>query len=91
MSAVEARNAEIKAERSELERVHCELELGRNRLQSQRQLVAHLREQGRDVTQAERLAGLLDQTLEQWELHRSLIEQRIAYLERLNADPVLRT
>ena len=90
MSAVEQRNAEIEAERSELERVGAEMARGRNRLENQRQLVADLRVQGRDVAQAERLAGLLDQTLQQWECHRSLIEQRIAYLERLNANPSLR-
>ena len=89
MSAVEQRNAEIATEKSELERVDAELKLGRNRLQNQRQLVADLRMQGHDVTQAERFAGLLDQTLQQWECHRSLVKQRIAYLEGLNANPSL--
>ena len=47
--------------------------------------MSSLRASGHDTAQAERLIELLKHTLIEWERHRALIEQRIAYLEGAHA------
>jgi hypothetical protein len=46
-----------------------------------------LQASGQNTEQAERLVSLLKRTLIEWERHRALIEQRIAYLEGGPAGP----
>jgi hypothetical protein len=58
-----------------------DIEEGLKRPHNQQDLSVDLQAGGHDTTQAERLVILLEQTLLQWEHHRTLIEQRIAYLE----------
>ncbi|WP_245286499.1 hypothetical protein [Bradyrhizobium sp. ARR65] len=53
---------------------------GWERLRNQQDLVTSLRASGQNSAQAERLLELFKRTLVEWERHRALIEQRIAYL-----------
>ncbi|MGX9425749.1 MULTISPECIES: hypothetical protein [Bradyrhizobium] len=75
------RAEELRAERRVLLKADGDIEEGLKRLQNQQDLLLDLQAAGHDTTQAERLVVLLEQTLLQWEHHRTLIEQRIAYLE----------
>lgn len=84
MPTTAERNAEIAFERQQLAKAEIDLGQGRTRYENQLALVAALKSAGRNVEQAERLAELLEQTLQQWEAHRALILQRIAHLESLN-------
>jgi hypothetical protein len=54
-------------------------------------LLLELRAGGHDTTQAERLVQLMKDTLTEWERHRILIEDRVAYLESGSYPPVLGT
>ncbi|MCA1454578.1 hypothetical protein I6F35_15295 [Bradyrhizobium sp. BRP22] len=71
----------LEVERRHLRKAEADIEEGLKRLRNQRDLLFDLQAGGHDITQAERLIILLEQTLLQWERHRTLIEQRIAYLE----------
>jgi len=51
-------------------------------LRNQQDLLRELRAGGHDTKQAERLVGLMMQTLVEWERHRTLIVERVAYLEK---------
>ena len=84
MSTRAERNAELAFERDQLAKAELDLEQGRDRYRNQRDLVETLQAEGHDTRQAERLADLLGQTLQQWECHRTLILQRIEHLEELN-------
>jgi hypothetical protein len=59
-----------------------DIEQGWSRLRNQQDLVSERQRTGSDTRQGERLVQLMKQTLVEWERHRRLIEQRIAYLER---------
>ena len=78
---------ELRAERALLLKADDDIAEGRTRLRNQQDLLAELRAHGHDTGQAEHLVVLLEQTLTEWERHRTLIEQRVVYLERrLSAD-----
>ena len=86
------RTEELRLERRLLHKAETDIKEGWKRLRSQQGLLSSLQAGGHDTRQAERLAVLLEQTLLQWEHHRSLIEQRIAYLENeLRRVPVRET
>jgi two-component system, chemotaxis family, protein-glutamate methylesterase/glutaminase len=76
------RAQEIAAEKRQLARAHVDIEQGRNRLRNQQDLLSSLEMSGRSTGEAERLVQLFKRTLLEWERHRTLIEQRIDYLER---------
>ncbi|MHC2256098.1 hypothetical protein [Bradyrhizobium embrapense] len=72
---------QLRSERALLVKAEVDIEEGWKRLRSQQDLVLWLRRAGHDTNEAERLASLLKQTLIEWERHRTLIAQRVAYLE----------
>jgi len=74
------RKQEIEAEQRLLLKADSDIEAGWNRLQSQQQLLVSLRSAGENTREAERLMHAMEETLREWERHRTLIEQRIAYL-----------
>ena len=51
------------------------------RIRNQEDLVRELQAGGHDSRHAERLVELLKQTLVEWERHRTLIVQRVNYLQ----------
>ncbi|MBR0819908.1 hypothetical protein [Bradyrhizobium liaoningense] len=59
-----------------------DIEEGWQRIRDQEDRVRELQAAGYDTRQAERLVGLLKHTLIEWECHRVLIAQRIAYLQQ---------
>jgi hypothetical protein len=73
---------QLKAERSLLLKAERDIEEGSRRLRNQQQLLADLQASGHDSKQAERLVRLMQETLLEWERHRVLIVDRVAYLER---------
>ena len=77
---------QLRAEQDLLVKAEKDIEEGSTRLRNQEQLLSDLQAGGHDTRQAERLGLLLKQTLVEWERHRVLIEQRVAYLER-HCDP----
>ena len=84
MSTRAERNAELAFERDQLAKAELDIAQGQDRYRNQQDLVEALQFRGQDSKQAERLADLMGQTLEQWECHRQLIRQRIDHLEELN-------
>ncbi|MCC8935035.1 hypothetical protein CI1B_02410 [Bradyrhizobium ivorense] len=72
---------QLKIEQQLLVKAETDIEEGWTRLRDQQDLMEWLQRAGHDTKQAERLVNLLKQTLVEWERHRVLIEQRIAYLE----------
>lgn len=76
---------QLRTEKELLVKAEKDIEEGRQRVRNQQHLLDDLQAGGHDSRQAERLALLLQQTLIEWERHRVLIEQRIAYLaEQVN-------
>jgi hypothetical protein len=69
-------------EQRQLQKAGADIEQGRTRLRDQEALLDWLEAAGRDTRQAERLAYLFQGTLAEWERHRTLIEQRVACLEK---------
>lgn len=76
------RAEQLRVERRQLRKAEIDIAEGWRRYRNQQNLVIDMRAAGHDVRQAERLLELLEETLRQWERHRTLIEQRIAYLEQ---------
>jgi glutathionylspermidine synthase len=76
------RAQELLNEQNQLSKAEMDIEQGWSRLRNQQDLVADLQSAGRDTREAERLVQLMKQTLLEWERHRRLIEQRIAYLKK---------
>jgi hypothetical protein len=76
---------ELRAEKALLLKAESDIEEGWKRLRNQQELLLELQASGHDTKQAERLIELLQSTLIEWERHRVLIEQRVAYLERETA------
>ena len=71
----------LEAEKALLVKADIDIQSGRQRLRNQEHLVVELQADGHDVRQAERLVELLRATLVEWERHRVLIKDRLAYLE----------
>jgi hypothetical protein len=77
-----SRVEELRTEKALLLKAESDIEEGWKRLRNQQELLFGLQAAGHDTRQAERLILLLQSTLIEWERHRALIEQRVAYLER---------
>jgi hypothetical protein len=75
----------LRAEKLLLIKADRDIEEGEKRIIHQRELAFALQVAGYDSTQADRLVSLLQQTLIEWEKHRTLIVARIAYLERFHS------
>jgi hypothetical protein len=89
VAALPGRGEELRAEKAQLLKAEKDIEEGWRRLRNQQDLFLELQASGHDTTQAERLVELLRQSLVEWERHRTLIEQRVAYLEaRSDSDGV---
>lgn len=80
------RTEQLKAEQRLLVKADQDIEEGWQRIRNQEDRVRELMAGAHDTRQAERLVGLLKQTLIEWERHRTLIEQRVMYLQR-EVDP----
>lgn len=76
------RTAQLDAERRLLVKADQDIEEGWQRIRDQEDRLHELMAGGHDTRQAERLVGLLKQTLIEWERHRVLIAQRIEYLRQ---------
>lgn len=72
---------ELASERRLLVKADADIAAGRDRLYNQQERVSSLRNAGHDIVQAERLVGLMSDTLLEWERHRVLILERIEYLK----------
>ncbi len=72
--------ADRHAEETQLRKADADIVAGRQRLDEQERLVRALRQGDRPSAEAERLAMLFRETLAEWEHHRGLIVQRLAYL-----------
>jgi hypothetical protein len=71
-----------------LHKANEDIEAGRSRLRDQEHLILTLKASGRPTVEAERFVALLRGTLTEWEIHRGLIAQRLAYLmARLDEAP----
>lgn len=75
------RREELSREQNLLCKAETDIEQGWGRLRDQQDRVSYLQSSGRDTREAERLVQLMKCTLVEWERHRRLIEQRVAYLE----------
>ena len=82
MTSVAYRAEQLRAEKVLLVKAETDIEDGWKRLRNQQDLLRELRAGGHDTKQAERLVGLMMQTLVEWERHRTLIVERVAYLEK---------
>ncbi|HLZ05588.1 MAG TPA: hypothetical protein VKR55_25990 [Bradyrhizobium sp.] len=76
------RAEQLRAEKNLLVRAEFDIENGWKRLRAQQDLLLDLQAAGHDTKQAERLVELMTATLIEWERHRVLIEDRVAYLEK---------
>jgi hypothetical protein len=72
---------ELEAEKRLLLKADADIEAGWIRIRNQQDLLSSLLAAGKNTREAERLVHLMQQTLVEWQRHRALIEQRIAYLE----------
>jgi hypothetical protein len=75
------RAEKLESERAVLVRAESDIQNGWRRLHNQEDLIRELQAGGHDTRQAKRLLELLKDTLAEWERHRILIKQRVAYLE----------
>ena len=74
---------ELDAERRLLKKADVDIEEGRSRVRDQQDRVMSLRTAGLGgLGEAEHLLQVMIQTLVEWERHRTLIVQRIAFLEK---------
>ena len=88
MAAVVVHRVEqLRAEKDLLVKAGSDIEEGWKRLRNQQDLLLDLQIRGHDTKQAERLVQLMKITLVEWERHRVLIEDRIAYLEEASDPP----
>jgi len=76
------RTEQLHAEQRLLIKADADIDEGWRRIRDQEDRVRELRAAGHDSRQAERLVDLLRQTLMEWERHRTLIVQRVDYLQR---------
>lgn len=72
--------AEKYVEEIQLRKADGDIAAGRLRLDNQERLIVTLKASEQPTGEAERLAVLLREVLTEWERHRSLIAQRVAYL-----------
>jgi len=82
MATAASDRAELRTEKALLLKADADIEDGWRRLRGQQDLLLDLQAGGHDTTEAERLLHLMEATLVEWERHRTLIEQRVAYLEK---------
>ena len=82
MPYVENRTEQLLLEQQLLMKAEVDIEEGWSRLRNQQDLLTWMQSNGQDTREAERLAHLLKRTLIEWERHRTLIEQRVAYLQK---------
>ncbi|WP_439405441.1 hypothetical protein ACNJX9_29145 [Bradyrhizobium sp. DASA03076] len=75
------RTEQLHAEQRLLVKADADINEGWLRIRNQEDLVRELRAGGHDSRQAERLVELLKQTLVEWERHRTLVVQRVNYLQ----------
>lgn len=76
------RTAQLDTEQRLLVKADKDIEEGWQRIRDQEDRVRELMAGGHDTRQAQRLVDLLRQTLIEWERHRVLIEQRVAFLRQ---------
>ncbi|CCE06125.1 conserved hypothetical protein [Bradyrhizobium sp. STM 3843] len=76
---------ELRDEEDQLRKSDADIAAGWTRLLRQECLLRDLKVAGKPFQEAERLVALLRDTLTEWERHRTLIEQRIAYLRERRA------
>ena len=76
---------ELEFERAALAKGNRDIAEGEKRIARQHALIIELSRDGHDTKEAERTLLLLEQTLTQWVAHLTLIEERIAYLEKKRA------
>ncbi|WP_439370905.1 hypothetical protein [Bradyrhizobium sp. DASA03120] len=81
------RTQQLHDERRLLEKANLDIEEGCQRIHRQEDRVRDLQAGGHDCRQAERLVELLKQTLAEWERHRTLIIERVNFLQQ-EVDPV---
>ncbi len=74
---------ELERERAALVRADLDIAAGQGRVERQRELVLSGRLNSLDTAQARRLLTTMETALAEWERHRILIVDRIAYLSRL--------
>jgi hemerythrin superfamily protein len=74
--------AHLRLEQQHLLKADADIDEGRQRVREQERRLARLKADDHDWQQAHRLVELLRQTLNEWEQHRVLIQQRIDYLQR---------
>ncbi len=77
---------ELQSERRLLQKADADIQAGQHRLSHEQELLNSLRTSRHNTTEAERLVGLMTDSLVEWERHRELIVQRIAYLEERQSD-----
>jgi len=75
------RRQQLRDERRLLEKADLDIDEGWRRIHRQEDRVRALQAGGHDCLQGERLVELLKQTLVEWERHRTLIVQRVNFLE----------
>lgn len=80
--SLDERTEQLHAEQRLLVKADADIDEGWTRIRNQEDLVRDLQAGGHDSQHAERLVELLKQTLVEWERHRSLIIQRVNYLQR---------
>lgn len=73
---------ELEGEKRLLVKADADIEAGLTRIRNQQDLLSSMHAAGENTREAERLVHLLEETLVEWQRHRTLIEQRIAHLER---------
>jgi len=76
------RTEQLRAEQRLLVKADLDIDEGWQRIRNQEDLVRELQAGGHDSRHAERLVNLLKQTLVEWERHRTLIIQRVHFLQR---------
>jgi hypothetical protein len=75
------RAEQIRTETVTLQKADRDIREGWERLLHQQILLLDLQARGSQSKEAERLVELLRETLQEWERHRVLIVQRLAYLK----------
>lgn len=75
------RSEQLRKEQQLLVKADADIEEGWSRLRNQEDRVRELEAGGYDTRLAQRLVSTLKQTLVEWERHRTLIEQRVNYLQ----------
>ena len=81
------RPSEIRLETATLRKADLDIRDGQARLLDQQNRLGDLQARGCPTKEAERLVELMQQTLLEWERHRALIVQRLAYLQRGEVAP----